>query len=137
MAPPEREVIMAERDFRIEYDPSVDILFAYCPTFSSMTMDQITEGLRVVVKTIITRKITNLLIDPNEVTMEVTPEQHRAIIQLFVLNLFPTSLQKLARLASADIKREERVQAEVAEAQYTFELRNFEDENAAIQWLTA
>ncbi|MBA9077527.1 hypothetical protein [Rufibacter quisquiliarum] len=135
MQSPDRETIQTGNDFKIEYEPLTDILFVHCPPSQTLTLENINEGFRLVVKTIITRNISYLLVNPSQATTQVTIEQHQAVSNVFLLNLFPTKLKKLARIVSTDEAREERVHAIVRDSHLAFEFRNFKDEAAAVQWL--
>lgn len=120
---------------KLEYDATHDILFGYCPDFTDMNMTEANMAFQEVVKTLLQHNITKVLIDSRMSYMDVSTHKHKAVLEMFALNLYSTKLKKFARIMTEDEDRESSVLQVVDEANIPFAFRNFRDIPTAVEWL--
>jgi hypothetical protein len=137
MDKPKRINLDSDSFIKLEYDPTHDILFGYCPDFTSMNMVETNQAFQEVVKTLLQHGITKLMIDSRLSYMDVSLHQHKAVLELFALNLYSTKLQKFARIMTEDEERESSVLQVVDEGNIAFAFQNFKDIPSAVEWLTS
>lgn len=123
----------------LNYDVVQDILSFRWPDLSGMTMPEIDFSLKKLIDTLRHYDIKNLLVDSRQSKTDLSKDDHLALLLRFSEYLMSTRLQKMARLATSDLSRENVVDFAVEEAVnrigITFVFRNFTDEASALKWL--
>ena len=124
----------------LNYDVATDVLFMQWPDVSGLTMPEIDFSLKKLIDTLRHYDIKHLFVDSRDSKMVgLTNEEHLNFLKRFTEHLMTTRLQKMARLATSDIRRENIVDVAAEEAinslGITFEFRNFSDEATAYNWL--
>ncbi|MER2996782.1 hypothetical protein [Pontibacter populi] len=123
----------------LNYDVVQDILSFRWPDLSGMTMPEIDFSLKKLIDTLRHYDIKNLLVDSRQSKTDLSKDEHLALLLRFSEYLMSTRLQKMARLATSDLSRENVVDFAVEEAVnrigITFVFRNFTDEASALKWL--
>ena len=135
MNTPKRINLDIDTHIKLEYDAAHDILFGYCPDFTDVNMAGVNQAFQEVVKTLLQHGITKLMIDSRMSYLNVSLRQHKAILEVFALNLYSTKLQKFARIMTEDEDREHSVLQVVDEGNIPFAFRNFKDIPSAVEWL--
>ncbi|QHL86818.1 hypothetical protein GU926_04940 [Nibribacter ruber] len=135
MDKPQRINLDQDSFIKLEYDATHDILFGYCPDFTDMNMKESNNAFKEVVKTLLQHGITKLMIDSRLSYLDVSSQQHKAVLELFALNLYSTKLKKFARIMTEDDQRENSVLQVIDEGNIPFAFKNFKDIPSAVEWL--
>ncbi|QCR22868.1 hypothetical protein [Pontibacter sp. SGAir0037] len=122
---------------QLDYDPATDILFMQWPDFHQFVLPEVKQSLDIILETIRNYDVKKLLIDSSGTVVDLSDSDYKPIMVKFVQNLMQTRLVKMARILSADITREERVNQVEQETKPRFVFRNFQTKEAALEWLTA
>ncbi|NEM97646.1 hypothetical protein [Pontibacter burrus] len=124
----------------LNYEVANDILSMDWPDLTGFTMPEISYSIRKLIDTLRHYDIKYLLVNSQQSNVsELTRAEYQRVLMEFVQQLMNTRLQKLARISTFDISRENVVDgiAEVALIQLgiQFEFRNFQYMEAALDWL--
>ena len=116
----------------LDYDPATDILATSMPDVRQSELPQVSYCLRLIVETINSYYVKNLLMDCSKCAIEVDEETYNAIARQFSTNLMKTRLRKLAWVVSAGAKIYTEIRQEL---NLEIELRGFNSKPEAMEWL--
>lgn len=125
---------------RLDYCPSTDILYAECPDIYEYDLLQLHQAFSIIVETIRGYDIKYFILDFTKTHINVSQEDYRVVMSQFARDLMTTRLQKLARIATRDTARENKVEEYAKkvkeETKSEIPFRNFTSRAAATDWLT-
>ncbi|MFC6999007.1 hypothetical protein [Rufibacter roseus] len=123
----------------LHYDVTTDILSMKWPDLTGLTKSEIMHSLKKVIDTLKFYDIKKFLIDSRGNRIEVPVEDHRQVVHQFGVQLLTTRVEKLARIASNDMVREDRTHKLVEEVNkeitFNMQFQEFDNEQAALAWL--
>ncbi|PRY15530.1 hypothetical protein CLV24_102151 [Pontibacter ummariensis] len=123
----------------LDYDPTTDILATSMPDVREFAFPEVSFCLGLIVDNVRVYDIKKLLLDSSKSVIEVEDEAYKAITTKFAMDLMGTRLQKLARVGTVDLKREEKstkLSAELRqELNLPMEFKNFTSRAEAMDWL--
>lgn len=123
----------------LDYDPATDILATTMPDVREFGTEEVAYCLNMIVDSIIGYDIKYLLLDASTSVINVEEEAYKAVSMKFGIDLLDSRLEKLARVGTADSKREEKaakVSAELREeVNLPLEFQNFANREEAMIWL--
>lgn len=125
----------------LDYNPATDVLVTSMPDIKEFSSSEVSFCLGLIVESVKNYHIGNLLLDSSKSVVEVEDEAYRALVLKFSMDLMGTRLKKLARVGTADARREEKaasLSAEVRQrANLPIEFKSFATEDEAMAWLLA
>ena len=133
-------MILYEDGFlKLDYDANTDVLYVPCPDIQEFELLHIHRALAIVVDILISYDIKRFLFDSSRSLIEIRPEAHQQLLSHLTRGLLASRLQKLARVVSADISREESIAQFLmqSKAHLPYEIQNFRDKAVALDWLTS
>jgi len=123
----------------LNYNPATDVLDTSMPDVKQFGLSEVSFCLQLIVESIRNYDIKKLLLDSSKSVVEVEDEPYKAVTTKFGTELMGTRLKKIARVATADARREEKsatVSAELRrELNFPVEFRNFTSKAGAMEWL--
>ena len=126
---------------RLDYNPATDILATSMPDVKQFGISEVSFCLGLIVESIQNYDIKLLLLDSSKSVVEVEDEAYKEVTTKFALDLMRTRLQKIARIANANTKREEqstKVATDIRqELNLGIKFKNFTNEPDALDWLLA
>jgi hypothetical protein len=132
-------ILHADRYFEHHYDVKLDLVSVKWPTIETIYLPEIYHSVSILVENVINFNIRNLLIDASEAQLKSTHEDANRVVFLLMDGLKRSRLEKLARIESSNLIRENLLKVMVAEMNNTstFETRFFKDLDSALKWLEA
>jgi len=123
----------------LDYNPATDVLVTSMPDIRQFGLSEVSFCLGLIVENIRNYDIKNLLLDSSKSVIEAEDEAYKTLTTKFSMDLMATRLRKIARVATTDIKREEKsskLSAELKqEMNLPIEFKNFSDRAHAMDWL--
>ena len=123
----------------LDYNPATDVLATSMPDVRQFGMAEVSFCLGLIVENIRNYDIKKLLLDASNSLVEVEDEAYKAMATKFAMDLMKTRLKKIARVETADAKREEKsakMSRELKqELNLPMEFRNFSSKEEAMGWL--
>lgn len=130
-------MVLHEKIIRLDYNPATDILETSMPDVTHFMLSEVQMCLDVIITNIRNYDIKKLLLDSSNSVIEIgeDDEAYKAIAMKFGMDLMGTRLKKIARIESADLRREAN-SAEVREhMNLPMEFKNFSNRDDAKDWL--
>ena len=125
---------------KLDYSPSTDILYAECPDIHEYDLLQLHRAFTIIVEAIRGYDIKYFILDFTKTSINISQEDYRVVMNQFARDLMTTRLQKLARIATMDAERENRVESYARqvkeETKSAIAFLNFPSRAAATDWLT-
>ncbi len=124
---------------QLDYDVWSDILRVKWPDITAFIKLEVQYSFKLLIDNVRHCDVKRLLIDSRHNTVEIPDVEYKGLMWQFSQDLLATRLQKVARIVSTDVARENKVKAvsEEIKAQLTMTLQsqNFENEADALVWL--
>lgn len=124
----------------LEYAVAQDLLMVEVRS-GILTADDIRKVFAAVVGQVRKRSIPFVLVDFSHNQIEINEYAYQALMTKLAVSLMPTCIRKIARVASTDVTREEKVDRTYNQIQQAvrlkLEFRNFHSRLQALQWLQA
>lgn len=123
----------------LDYNPKTGVLTTTMPDVREFGTEDVSFCLGLIVESITNYDIEKLLLDSSKSVMEVEDEAYKAITMKFGIDMIETRLKKIARVRTADARREE-ISAKVSkelrqELNLPLEFRDFASKDEALAWL--
>lgn len=129
-------MIIPSKLIKLDYNPSTDVLSVKWPDFNGFSLDESLETISVVLKTIRHYDVKRLLIDSRNTVVNISKEQYSEIAADFAKEMITTTrLEKVARIQSIDVMREEQVKGMSKNYQTPIAFKTFASEIEAVLWL--
>ena len=126
---------------KLDYDPTTDVLVTSMPDIKQFALAEVSFCLELIVDSIRNYDIKNLLLDSSKSVIEVEEAAYKTITKKFTLDLTSTRLKRIARVGTADTKREEKsakLSTELKqELNLPMEFQNFTSQAEAMKWLVS
>ena len=123
----------------MDYDVATDILVVKWLASETSTSLELGYSMKLLVDKVRSYDVKKLLIDAREDVVGITDEEYVEINVKFAKDLASTRLERVARLGTTNINRENFVKTLVydvqAHAQTTLIYKEFQDQTNAIEWL--
>ncbi|MBB6613032.1 hypothetical protein H7F15_18470 [Pontibacter sp. Tf4] len=123
----------------VELMQEENLMLVDLPDIQSNNLPQVWHALQFVLEHINAREVTLLLLDSSKSVVEVGIEEYAAVSKQFAMELMTTKLQKVARVASKDNQREEKVAQASSQIQKqvprNITFSNFTRREEAVAWL--
>lgn len=132
-------ILYSDGIIQMEYNVANDILTASLFDYKTSSKEELAYSFEKLVSTVKSYDIKNLLLDSREDVIALTDDEYFEVVSVLARELVSTRLLKIARLGSANERREELVE-DVArhvleETQTQMVFHNFYDQTSALQWL--
>ncbi|NEM98316.1 vWA domain-containing protein [Pontibacter burrus] len=125
--------------FILDYDVASDILVVKWFASDTATSPELSYTMQILVEKVRSYDIKRLLIDAREDVVAVSDEEYVELNVSFAKNLVSTRLERVARLGTTNINRENFVKELVADLQTLPEThivyKEFNDQATAKEWL--
>lgn len=123
----------------LNYDVKDDILSVKWPDITNFIKSEAQYSFKLLIDAIRHYDVKKLLIDSRHNVVEIPDPEYQTLMLQFSHDLVATRLQKIARIVSFDVNREQKVQA-VSEQirpqlKTTLHTQNFQTEAEALAWL--
>ncbi len=123
----------------LDYNPATDVLVTSMPDVRLFGLSEVGFCLDLIVESVRNYDIKHLLLDSSQSVVEVEDQAYKAVTAKFGMDLMKTRLRKIARVATADAKREEksaRISAELRqELNLPMAFQSFPSQDEAMDWL--
>jgi hypothetical protein len=124
---------------KLDYNPATDILATSMPDVTQFGLSEVSFCLGLIVESVTNYDIKLLLLDSSKSVVEVEDEAYKTVVTRFAQDLIRTRLQKIARIATENTKREEKSAQVATEIRQGLNLqikyKNFTNEAEALDWL--
>src|SRR5688572_14729253 len=122
-------LLYTDRYFDHVYEVKYDMLTVKWLTIESLYLPEILHSVKVLVENIKNYNIRYLLIDASGIAEHSSVEEDNAVVEMLFSGLANTHLEKLARVQSGNIIRENYLKENIAEINknHNFEVRFFKD----------
>ncbi|PVY43143.1 hypothetical protein [Pontibacter virosus] len=124
---------------KLDYNPATDIIAVEYPDLHQYLLPEIKHTIDIMVDIIKSYDIKKLLLDSRRTLIDVTEEESREIASYMAAGVMKTRIQKVARIQSPSEKIEKTSEANIKHISEThalpFQLLNFTNKEAAIEWL--
>lgn len=133
-------MILFENGFiKLDYAPSTNILCIECPDMEEFELLHIHKAINIIPEALTNYDIKKCLLDTSNTDMEVGEENHSVAMNHLASGFMSSRLQKVARVSSGNVAREEHVSLFVREveqeAKPAIAYRNFTGRAEAMDWL--
>ncbi|GHA81459.1 hypothetical protein [Pontibacter akesuensis] len=130
-------MVLHDKIIRLDYNPATDILETSMPDVTHFMLSEVKMCLDVIVTNIRNYDIKKLLLDASNsvIEMDEDDEAYKAVAMKFGMDLLGTRLKKIARVESADARREAKSEEARQQANLPMEFRNFSSRDEAMSWL--
>ena len=132
-------MLLNDSVIKLDYNPATDVLVTCMPDLRPYALAEVSYCLDLIVESIRTYDIKNLLLDSSKSVLDLEDEAYKALTTPFAIALGSTHLKKIARVGTADIKREDKaikLSVELqAELNYPIAYKSFPNQDAAMAWL--
>lgn len=125
---------------QLNYNPATDILDVKYPDLQRLFLSEIQESLKLMVETIRSYDVKNLLLDASTTRVELSDADNRNLTLHLAAELSNTRLVKVARIKPIDPIKEIKAQENILNLERSrllpYQLRTFSDRAEALAWLT-
>ncbi len=122
---------------RLDYTPATDILVADLSASYEFYILEVREALNTLVKNVRYYDVKRVLMDSRKRIIQIEEEKYTALMTEFIKELQTTRLQRLARLHTGNINRNNIAKTMQEQVALTFLMKTFADTEQAITWLKA
>ncbi|MHC2990607.1 hypothetical protein OB13_03020 [Pontibacter sp. HJ8] len=134
-------ILYQDNVVKLDYSPAKDVIELVWPDMQEVFLPEIRQALAKTVEVIRLYDVKNLLIDASNSSVVLNASESHALSIEMVKELSYTRLQRLARIETQDMAREQANVAQWSEikkvAQVSFEFQTFADKSSALEWLQA
>lgn len=134
-------ILYQDNVVKLDYSPANDVIELVWPDMQEVYFPEIKQALNKTVEAIRLYDVKNLLIDASNTSAAFNTSESQALSMELVKELSFTRLQRMARVESQDIAREQANVAQLREikkaTELSFEFQTFADKASALEWLQA
>lgn len=134
-------VLYSDELIRLEYAIAQEILHVEPQDQRRLCPSEVKRIFMSIVACGREHKIPRILLDFTQNAIDMTEGEYKALMTQLAVGLMPTAIQKVARVATEDPAREQKVNSTYEEIQaavdLALEFRNFTSRSEAIRWLRA
>jgi hypothetical protein len=130
-------MIIPNKFIQLDYNPTTDVLFIDWPNIHDYTLPELKFILDEIVDTVKHYDIKRILTDSRKSAITLPDAEYAGIVNQWAINLTTTRLQKFARLTTNNPNREKIANNAAALVVGTIQFMNFENAEAALEWLNS